>query len=140
MVNLFKLKFHHYGLAVLNDKAALVFLNGLGYDAGENIYDPEQDVYVRLCTNADMPAVEIITKGKLKGPLNSILKRSSEMIYHVCYETENLEETLKQIEEKKLRILPVLERKKAILFNERMISFYYIVGYGLIELLENKVS
>ncbi len=136
MINIFGLKFHHYGLAVLSDEAALTFLDGLGYDAGENIYDPEQDVHVRLCYNVEMPTVEIVTQGKSEGPLNSILKRSSEMIYHSCYETENLEETLTAIEAKKLRVLPVSERKKAILFNGRMVSFYYIVGYGLIELLE----
>lgn len=135
-MNDFDLTFHHYGLAVQKDVEALIMLKGLGYINGENIYDPEQDVHVRLCTHEAMPTVEIVTQGKEDGPLKTILKRNSEMLYHSCYETKNLDETLKKIEEKGLRFLPISPRKKAVLFGGRYVSFYYIIGFGIIELLE----
>lgn len=135
-MNDFDLTFHHYGLAVQKDTESLIMLEGLGYKNGQNIYDPEQDVHVRLCFHPDMPTVEIVTKGKEDGPLKAILKRSSEMLYHSCYETQNLDKSLKKIENKDLRIIPISPRKKAILFNGRYVSFYYIIGFGLIELLE----
>lgn len=136
-MNEFGLNFHHYGLAVQKDTEALIMLEGLGYINGENIYDPEQDVHVRLCTHPNMPTVEIVSKGKEDGPLKNILKRGNEMLYHSCYETENLEITLRSISNKGLRALPVSPRKKAILFGGKFVSFYYILGFGLIEILES---
>lgn len=136
-MNEFGLIFHHYGLAVQKDTEALTMLAGLGYKNGQNLYDPEQDVHVRLCMHPNMPTVEIVSKGTEDGPLKNILKRSSEMLYHSCYETHNLAESLTSIAEKGLRILPIAPRKKAILFEGRYVSFYYIIGFGLVELLES---
>lgn len=133
----FGLTFHHYGLAVRKDTDALVMLSGLGYINGDNIYDPLQDVHVRLCTHANMPTVEIVSIGKSdEGPLKSILKRSSEMIYHTCYETPDLEQTLNAIKNAGLRVLTISPRTPATLFDGRHVSFYYVPNFGIIELLE----
>ena len=50
------LTFHHLALALRKEDAALDLLAGLGYEPGERLYDPEQKVYVRLCTAAGQPA------------------------------------------------------------------------------------
>ena len=132
----FGLKFHHMGLALKKEDKALIFLDGLGYDPSRPVYDPEQKVNLRLCTAENKPSVELITPGTEPGPLDNILKKYNELIYHTCYETENLGDSLDAIEKQGLRILPVSPPKPAILFGGRLVSFYTIMGFGLIEILE----
>lgn len=131
------LSFHHHGLAVKKDEKALTMLGLLGYTIGENIYDPLQNVHVRLCTSPAHPAVEIVTPGPDgKSPIDTLISKYDELIYHVCYETDDLEETLTTLEDAGLRCLCISERKPAILFGGRHVSFYKIPGWGIIELLE----
>jgi methylmalonyl-CoA/ethylmalonyl-CoA epimerase len=131
------LVFHHHGLAVRNDADALAMLAALGYAIPERMFEPAQNVYVRLCTAPDKPAVEIVQPGdEGKSPLDSILNKHSELLYHTCYETPDLAATLAEIEKTGLRCMTLVERKPAILFGGRHVSFYRIIGWGILELLE----
>ena len=124
------------GLALKKEDDALIFLAGLGYDEGTRVYDPEQKVNLRLCTAEGKPAVELVTKGEEESPLDNILKKYNELVYHTCYETEDLEKSLAAIEAAGLRVIPVSPPKPAILFGGRLVSFYTVMGFGLIEILE----
>ena len=132
------LRFNHMGLALGKDDDALVFLGGMGYTAGVKIFDPLQNVHVRLLTSPTHPTVEIITPGDGKSPIEQIISKYNEMIYHTCYETDDLEATLADLEAKNLRCLLISERKPAILFGGRHVSFYRIIGWGIVEFLEGK--
>lgn len=135
-MNAFGLTFHHMGLALKKEDSALTFLAGLGYDEGTRVFDPEQKVNLRLCTADGKPAVELITQGDEPSPLDNILKKYNELIYHTCYETQDLEKSLAAIEASGLRVIPVSPPKPAILFGGRHVSFYTVMGFGLIEILE----
>lgn len=132
----FGLTFHHIGLALKREDDALKFLDGLGYTQGVQVYDPQQKVYLRLCTADGKPSVELVTAGEEDGPLTPILKRYNELVYHTCYETQDLEKSLAAIESTGLRVVPVSPPTPAILFGGRKVSFYTIMGFGLIEILE----
>lgn len=131
------LKFHHLGLALQNDDEALTMLKALGYECGEKIHDPNQNVYVRMCNAPEKPAVEIVLPGEGDSPLVPLVRRHNEMIYHTCYETDDLEATLAAVEKEGLRCLCIAGRRPAPLFGGRHVSFYKIFGFGIIELLEN---
>ena len=89
------LTFHHMALAVKTDREALVMLEALGFTIGQRIHDPVQNVYVRLCTSPSRPPVEIVQPGGGdKGPVDAILSKYREVIYHTCYETPDLQATL----------------------------------------------
>lgn len=131
------MKFHHHGLAVKTDEKALLMLKALGYAIGDKIFDPLQNVHVRLCTAPAHPAVEIVTPGDAgKSPIDSLIAKYDELIYHSCYEVDDLQATLEGLEAKGLRCLCLSERKPAVLFGGRHVSFYKIPGFGIIELLE----
>ena len=130
------MKFHHLGLAVQNDAEGLAYLSRLGYKAGDKIYDPEQNVHVRLCTSDQLPAVEIVTPGEGKTPLGPILQRQPEALYHTCYEVDDIDGFVKTLEDAGLRVLCLSPPKPAVLFNGRMVSFYRVIGFGIIELLQ----
>ena len=131
------LTFHHLGLAVKDDAAALAMLVALGYTAQDKIFDPAQNVFVRLCLSPTQPTVEIVQPGpEGKSPIDNWIAKYNELIYHTCYETPDLAATLADIEKAGLRVMTLAERKAAVLFGGRHVSFYKVMGFGIIELLE----
>ena len=136
--NRWGLTFHHVGLAVENTEPATRFLAGLRYEIGPMVYDPQQNVNLRMCAHQLMPDVEIISRATGKSPLDKLLSARREgLIYHLCYTSRNLEITLQTLEaEKELRVLTISKPKEAVLFNGRRVSFHLITGIGLIEILD----
>lgn len=132
----FGLTFHHLGLAVRNEESARSFLAGMGYACGETVFDPLQNVHVAMCHHPAAPDVELISPGDGPGPLDRILKRDSERIYHLCFESENLGESLAAIEKAGLRALEVVPSKLAVLFDDTPVAFFYVTGFGIIEIID----
>lgn len=130
------LRFHHHGLAVREDTDALNFLALLGYDCGPLVYDPVQNVRLRLCSHLAMPTVEIVMAGEGLGPLDAILRRQDQLLYHTCYEVDDRAGVLDALEQADLRVFEVLGPTPAILFGGRKVSFHTVMGLGLIELLD----
>lgn len=140
-MNYFGLKYHHLGLATKNKDKATIFLKGLNYEIGEVIYDPLQNVNLIICRHEKQPDVEIIfpqNNEEINSPLSNIFKFQNELIYHICYSTTNLESTLIKMKQSGLRIYTISSKKEAILFNNELVSFYKIKGFGIIEILELK--
>lgn len=135
--NSLALKFHHLGLAVREPTDARVFVSMLGYRIGDPVFDPAQNVHLQLCTHETHPMVEIIWPANTLGPLERLTKRhASGIIYHICYETEDLSALLARFSQAKLRFICISPPKTAPLFGGRMVSFYDVVGVGLIEILQ----
>jgi hypothetical protein len=133
----FGLTFHHLGLAVPRPDEAMTFLSGLGYQIGERIYDPEQNVNLMLCRHPQMPAVEIIYPGNGPGPIDKyVTRRASGIVYHACFETKDRAASITAIAAAKLNPICVSEPLPAVLFGGRAVSFYMVVGMGLVEILE----
>jgi hypothetical protein len=81
--------------------------------------------------------VEIIWPGDTTGPVDKLLQRhTAGIVYHLCYETEDLTAALAGLETAGLRALCVSPATPAPLFGGRPISFYNVVGMGLVEILE----
>ena len=134
-MNEFGLSFHHLGLAVRTPENALVFVKGLDYEIHPSIYDNFQNVNLILCSHELMPNIEIIFPSDTPGPLDNILKKNSELIYHICYSTMDLEQSLEKIKFIN-KIIAVTYPKPAILFSNKLVSFYKVIGFGLIEIIE----
>lgn len=135
-MNSFGLEFHHFGLAVRRPDEAISLLGNLDYLIGDKIFDPEQNVNLILCRHAQMPAVEIIFPGSGPGPIDTYISRHANgIVYHICFESADLSASLAAIEAAKLRPLCVAEPRPAVLFQGRSVSFYNVVGMGLIEIL-----
>jgi hypothetical protein len=129
------LTFHHFGLALREESAARTFLEGLGYRLGELIDDPEQNVRVAMCRGAGLPALELVLPGNGAGPLDALLKRQDASLYHSCFTTRDADAALAAMERDGLQHAPVSPAKPAVLFGGRAVSFHYIGGFGLIELI-----
>jgi hypothetical protein len=131
------LTFHHFGLAVRQPDKARMFVGRLGYGLGDPVFDPAQNVHLQLCSHASHPAVEIIWPGDSSGPVDKLAQRySSGIIYHLCYQTDDLAAALADLETAQLTAVCISPPKPAPLFGGRPVSFYNIVGMGLVEILE----
>jgi hypothetical protein len=134
--NLFRLQFHHFGLAVRQPQRAIIFLTDLSYQIGQVTYDNLQNVNLVMCKHLSMPDVELIYPANSPGPLDTWLRDHTQIIYHICYTCEDLDWTLAQLRERH-RILTISPPKPAILFDSQKVSFYQIQGFGIVEILEN---
>lgn len=133
----FGLTFHHLGLAVRKPECAMAFVQGLGYVAQPSVFDPEQNVNLILCTHAKDPAIEIIFPGSGPGPVDTLVaKHANGIVYHCCYVTSDLDASLRAISQAGLRPFCVSAPKPAVLFGGARVSFYQVVGVGLIEIIE----
>ena len=131
------LAFHHLGLAVRQPEPAKAFLSSLGYRLGETVLDPGQNVHLSLCHHESAPAVEIIWPATQGGPIDKLVhQHAAGIVYHVCYETADLAAALAALESAGCRPLCISPPKPAPLFGRRKVSFYNVVGMGLIEILE----
>jgi len=132
------LKFHHFGLAVRRPDEARRFVIAMGFQLGEAVFDPIQNVHLQLCTHESHPSVEVIWPGETKGPVLKLTEQhAAGIIYHLCYETDHLTAALAYWEEAGLRVICISQPTPAPLFNGRPVSFYNVVGIGLIEILES---
>jgi len=129
------LSYHHFGLAVRRPSKASAFLKDLGYRVGEVVEDPEQNVRLIWAEHPRMPAVELIFPLNAPGPLDSILESRTEMIYHLCFATRDMEASLKSLSAAH-RLVEVSPAKQAVLFGGEKVSFHMVAGFGLIEIVE----
>ncbi len=135
--NAYGLAFHHFGLAVKQPSAATAFLDALGYRRGAAIFDPLQGVNLALCEHPSMPAVELIWPGAGEGPspVDKILAKRDSQLYHLCFTCPEPEQALARLQADGHLLLPAVEAKAAVLFGGVEVSFHYVVGFGLIELI-----
>ena len=127
--------FHHFGLALKDFSKAIEFYKNLGYDITEPIIDTLQNVELVLCTSEKHPTIELVKPINNNSPIINYLRKNNEMIYHVCYEVDDIDRDIKTLFSD-IRAFCVSKPKPAILFDNRLVSFFYINNVGLIEVLQ----
>lgn len=134
-----QLKFHHIGLLSADQEKSKIQLKYLGYVPGETVFDPLQQVFLSMCTNASGdPAIEIVTPVSDNKALSGFLKRKDEHMYHLCFSTADITTGLEQLAMgDRDRVRQVSAPRPAVLFGGRLVGFYLVSGMGLIELLED---
>ncbi len=123
------LRFHHLGIAVKDLEKSIAQIRALGYQISDNVYDPAQDASLIFCKHSSMPSLELIYN---PDRFKSILKGQDFVIYHICFETHNINKALSNFERK----VTIKKPCPAKLFNNREVSFFKIDGLGIVELLE----
>lgn len=129
--------FHHFGIALRCRDNAVRFLEGNGYSFGRFVYDPAQGVWLTLCRGAGLPTLELVLPGAERGPLKSILRHQESAIYHQAFMTPDAAASLAAMEASGLHVLPVSPPKPTVLFSGVPVSFHYVNGFGLIELIHS---
>lgn len=128
--------FHHLGLATRHPDRAAAFVTTLGYALDAPVWDPLQQVHVRLGHHPSMPTVELVWPGDGPSPIDGVLERAGAGPYHLCWEVDDLDAAADALGDAGHRIFPVTEPTPAVLFGGRRVWFLTVHGFGLVELLE----
>jgi methylmalonyl-CoA/ethylmalonyl-CoA epimerase len=140
-MNLGSLRFHHFGLATRSLPSSTAFLVAAGYQVSPPMFDPEQSVNLAFAEHPAMPAIELVApEPGLAGPVDGILKASQTAIYHLGYGCQRIEDAIAALDAGGFRTLPVSPAKPAVLFGGSRVAFYRIKDFGLVELIEERLS
>tara|TARA_B100001250_G_C19422844_1_gene623985 strand:+ start:184 stop:588 length:405 start_codon:yes stop_codon:yes gene_type:complete len=134
MNNLFK--FHHFGLALKNLEDAKKFYSSIGYKLSKKYNDRNQKINLILCTSKNMPTIELIAAYSKMSPISQYLEKLNEIFYHSCYEIKNPKAII--FLKDKFNAKCISSRKKSVLFDKKVVSFYYLKNIGLLEIIEKK--
>ena len=133
------MKVHHIGYAVANiEKATKKFMD-LGFIVcGTEVFDIERQVNILFMKNGEY-CIELISPPKevemsSASPVNQTLEKCGPTPYHICYEVENLEESMALL--KKQRYICVENPAFApAIAEDAVVAFMYNSSIGLIELV-----
>tara|TARA_B100000886_G_scaffold307456_1_gene240497 strand:- start:648 stop:1052 length:405 start_codon:yes stop_codon:yes gene_type:complete len=125
--------FHHYGLAVKDFYNSINFHKNLGYKLSKEVFDPIQDVNLIFCKKFGFPSVELIKPESENSPIKGYLSRNPEIIYHVCYEIDSKEDIESFFHKNSYKL--VSDFAPAVLFENKLVAFYYVRDLGLVEIL-----
>jgi len=126
--------FHHIGIAVESiERTAELFIEA-GYKMTSVFFDSKQNVNISFLEKAGSPLLELVEPVNEKSPIRNILNKVGVSAYHLCYEVENLDDSITQLRQKKFMLL--VKPVEAVAFKGRRICFLYHKETGLIELLE----
>lgn len=130
--------FHHVGIATNSIEETSIYYLRAGYEMSETIFDSKQNVYISFLMAPNSPRLELVAPVDDLSPVNNILKKVGVSAYHLCYEVDNIENSI--IELKRKKFILVSRSVEAVAFNGRKVCFLYNTGTGLIELLEREPS
>ena len=130
----FGLKFHHLGLATDNPRLTLKILKNIGYKPIKTRSNKNYNVKNIICSSKSHPTIEIVAKMGGKSPIDNIVKKNKNLVYHICYSSKNLKKTLNMMKKKKLSIVKISNSYLSP-FEGVDASFFFLRGIGIIEIM-----
>ena len=128
------MRIHHIGYAVKRIEQAAYEFELLGYTKeGNQVVDKERNIKIQFMSNNNY-YIELITPISNSAPIYNMLKKFGNTPYHICYETKNIEETIKNLTYDGYVLIEPIKEAKAI--NNRRVAFLANKDIGIIELVE----
>ena len=132
------MKLHHIGIVVRNIDNSIKYYSAFDKISfiSEKFFDQTQKVNVIFIEyeNKDMPSLELIESVGNNSKVSLFLKKYNGGLHHLCYEVEDLNDSIKKLKEHQYTFLSLPE--KAVAFENRRIVFCFGRDHYLIELLE----
>lgn len=128
------LRFHHIGIAARSiDKCTDTYAR-LGYVSSETVVEPSQNVKICFLSKEGSPLLEIIEPLNDDSPVSKIVKNSGTTPYHLCYEVDDIEKSLEELEEMNFRLL--FEPLISEVMDKGLFCYLFSSDIGLIELYQ----
>jgi len=131
-----ELRFSHIGIATGDIEKTSSFYLKIGYSASEVVFDPVQNVNICFLRKAGQPEIELLAPVDEKSPVNRIISANGVIPYHICYEVEDIDSSIKDLRLEKF--LVVSKPVPGCAMNNQRVSFLFNKDVGLIELVEKK--
>lgn len=131
------MKFHHIGIACFDINDSKAFYEFIGYEASEVKDDPIQDIRICFLRKEGAPMLELLAPIDENSPVNRILNTQGVTPYHICYEVEDMEQTMTFLR-KQQKFVRISKPAPACAIDDRRVCFMFRKDVGLIELVETK--
>jgi iturin family lipopeptide synthetase A len=128
----------HIAVAVSDIRRSMSHYRSLGFNSGEIVHDPLQQVNVVVCEKPGLDPIELVAGLETGSPISRILEKNGDTPYHLCYRVPNIRAFLQSLEDNNISYEITSDPKPAQLFDLKDIAFISVHGVGLIELLEDK--
>ena len=126
--------FHHLGIATRSIENCISIYSKLGYSISDIRVEPSQNVKICFLSKEGGPLLELVEPQNNDSPVSNIVKNSGTTPYHTCYQVENLQESLDELEELNFRVL--FEPLKSEAMDEGLFCYLFSAEIGLIELYQ----
>ena len=135
------MKIDHIGYLCKDIKKTIQTFLQLGFKQDSEIFEDTasdgenkaRNVYICFLKNEDI-CVELVSPINELSDVYATINRQGEGPYHICFQVENLEESIQSL---KIEGWMVLKRPaKAVAFNYKRVVFLFKRGAGTIELVE----
>lgn len=106
-------KINHIGIAVKNLEASIPFYRdtlGMNFEGTEEV--AEQKVRVAFLQVGES-RIELLEPTALDSPVAKFLEKNGEGIHHLAYEVEDIEQTLRELEQQGTRLIDKEPRRGA---------------------------
>ena len=125
----------HIGYAVKRVDRAMASFEKLGFRFEPCIDDADRNVRLAFGDN-DGYRIELVApldKGQ-PSPVDQYLRNTPGAPYHICYQADDLEAAVEQLQQQGFRV--IIEPKPAVAFGGRRVVFMMSLGFGLMEIVE----
>lgn len=131
------MKINHFGFLTKNIEKSLKQFQALNYQRySELINDEERGIYILFIKSLSGEVIELISPSCSNSIVSSIINKQNNLIYHTCYETEDIDKKIKELINNGFILIE--SPKPAIAFDGRLVAFMLSKNTGMIELLEVK--
>jgi methylmalonyl-CoA/ethylmalonyl-CoA epimerase len=131
-----KLEFHHLGIATRSIEKSVSIYRELGYSISDVKVEPSQNVKICFLSKEGSPLLELVEPLNNDAPVSNIVKNSGTTPYHTCYEVEDIQQSLDELEALNFRLL--FEPKKSEAMDDGEFCYLFSSEIGLIELYQKK--
>ncbi|MBA7536952.1 hypothetical protein ES705_29218 [subsurface metagenome] len=128
------MKIHHFGFLTENLQKSIIDFRKLGYTEIKRSSDNNREIEIAFIESVSGEILELIMPISSTSVVSKIIKNFKNNIYHICYLTSNINNSIKRLEQNGFFLID--KPKPAILFDNRNIAFMYSKYAGMVELLE----
>lgn len=128
------MKIDHIGYAVKRIDRALRAFEKLGFVFEPVIDDTNRNVKLAF-GEKDGYRIELVCPLDYKqaSPVDPYLSNVVGTPYHICYQSDDLDKDVKQLERQGYKV--VIEQRPAVAFGNRRVVFMMNIGFGLMEIV-----
>lgn len=128
------LKFHHIGYATGDIDQTVSDFEKMGYKRGIVFTDTIQNTYICFLRKEGFPTIELVQPVDDTCSVNKIVKSRGVSPYHLCYETDDIDQAFCNLMEQ--GYIPLFRPVEAIAFENRRICYFFKKESGYLELVE----
>lgn len=129
------MRVHHIGYAVKNIDKGIKAFTDIGYEKISEIIDDSERRVKIVFMKKQSECIELIAPNGENNAVERILKKNGPSPYHICYEVENIEQTV--LELKNNGYIMFTQPQAAPAMDRQRVVFLIHKDIGIIELVEH---